>query len=32
LIINIDDLDFVNKKEDLGLIIEKIDKEINGLF
>lgn len=32
LIINVDDLDFVNKKEDLGLIIEKIDKEINGLF
>jgi deoxyadenosine/deoxycytidine kinase len=32
LVINVDDLDFVNKKEDLGLIIEKIDKEINGLF
>jgi deoxyadenosine/deoxycytidine kinase len=32
LIINIDDLDFLNNKEDFAAIVEKIDKEINGLF
>ena len=32
LIIDVDDLDFVEKAEDLGQIIEKIDSEINGLF
>lgn len=32
LIIDVDDLDFVNKPEDLGKIIEIIDAEINGLF
>ncbi|MDA9026206.1 deoxynucleoside kinase [Flavobacteriaceae bacterium] len=32
LIIDVDDLDFVEKKEDLGFIINKIDAEINGLF
>ena len=32
LIIDVDDLDFVNKPEDLGKIIEMIDAEINGLF
>lgn len=32
LIINVDDLDFLNKKEDLATIIEKVDKEVNGLF
>lgn len=32
LVINVDDLDFLNKKEDLALIIEKVDKEVNGLF
>ncbi|MGC6438836.1 MAG: deoxynucleoside kinase [Flavobacteriaceae bacterium] len=32
LIIEVDDLDFVENKEDLGGIINKIDAEINGLF
>ncbi|UBM61844.1 deoxynucleoside kinase [Candidatus Sulfidibacterium hydrothermale] len=31
LIINVDNLDF-NKPEDIGIVIEKIDAEINGLF
>jgi len=31
LIINVDDLDF-SKPEDIGVVIEKIDAEINGLF
>jgi len=32
LVINVDDLDFLNNKEDLATIIEKVDKEVNGLF
>ena len=32
LIIDVDDLDFVEKEDDLGFIINKIDAEINGLF
>ncbi|WP_034061373.1 deoxynucleoside kinase [Lacinutrix jangbogonensis] len=32
LIIDVDDLDFVANPEDLGLILNKIDAEINGLF
>jgi deoxyadenosine/deoxycytidine kinase len=32
LIIDVDHLDFVEKAEDLGEIIKKIDSEINGLF
>lgn len=32
LIINVDDNKFAHKPEDLGLIIEKIDGELNGLF
>jgi deoxyadenosine/deoxycytidine kinase len=32
LVINNDDLDFKNNPEDFGLIIEKVDAEINGLF
>ena len=32
LIIDVVDLDFVEKEEDLGFIINKIDAEINGLF
>jgi deoxyadenosine/deoxycytidine kinase len=32
LVIDVDDLDFVNDPEDLGIIINKIDAEINGLF
>lgn len=32
LIINVDDMDFVNNKEDFASIIEKIDTELNGLF
>lgn len=32
LVINIDDMDFLNNKEDFASIVERIDKEINGLF
>lgn len=32
LIIDVDDMDFENNKEDLGAIISRIDAEINGLF
>jgi deoxyadenosine/deoxycytidine kinase len=32
LILDKDTLDFANKPEDLGLAIEKITAEINGLF
>ena len=32
LIIDVDDLDFVDNPEDLGGIINKIDAQINGLF
>ncbi|APD07841.1 deoxyadenosine/deoxycytidine kinase [Flavobacteriaceae bacterium UJ101] len=32
LIIDIDNLDFVDKKEDLGLVVDKIEAEIHGLF
>jgi len=32
LVVNVDDLDFVEKAEDLGNVIAKIDAEINGLF
>lgn len=32
LIIDVDNLDFENNPEDLGEIISKIDREINGLF
>lgn len=32
LIINVDNLDFKANKEDFGLIIEKVDKELYGLF
>lgn len=32
LIIDIDNLDFVDRKEDLGIIVDKIDAEIHGLF
>ena len=32
LIIDVDELDFQQNKEDLGTIIDKIDAEINGLF
>ena len=32
LIIDVDNLDFVAKPEDLGSIINRIDAEINGLF
>ena len=32
LIIDVDDLDFVAKQEDLGFIINKIEAEIHGLF
>lgn len=32
LVIDVDKLDFVDKPEDLGQVINKIDAEINGLF
>ncbi len=32
LIIEVDDLDFVESQEDFGVILEKIDAELNGLF
>jgi deoxyadenosine/deoxycytidine kinase len=32
LIINVDNLDFVDNPEDLGSIINTIDPEIHGLF
>lgn len=32
LIIETDDLDFVNNNEDLGSIIEQVDKRLFGLF
>jgi deoxyadenosine/deoxycytidine kinase len=32
LIIDVDDRDFINNREDLGMIIDKINAEINGLF
>ncbi|MCE2963049.1 MAG: deoxynucleoside kinase [Chitinophagales bacterium] len=32
LVINVDDLDFLNNKVDLATILEKVDKEVNGLF
>lgn len=32
LIINVDELNFVDKPEDLGEIINKVDRELNGLF
>jgi deoxyadenosine/deoxycytidine kinase len=32
LIINIDDLDFINKSEDLGKIVTAIDSKLHGLF
>lgn len=32
LIVNVDDLDFVEKAEDFGNVIAKIDAQINGLF
>jgi deoxyadenosine/deoxycytidine kinase len=32
LIIEVDNLDFVENQEDLGKIIDKIDAQINGLF
>jgi len=32
LIINVDNLDFKANKEDFGLIVEKVDKELYGLF
>ena len=32
LIVDVDNINFLEKQEDLGLIINKIDAEINGLF
>jgi deoxyadenosine/deoxycytidine kinase len=32
LIIDVDNVDFVNNPEDLGMILNRIDAELNGLF
>lgn len=32
LVINVDNLDFVDNQEDLGYVIDRIDAQINGLF
>ena len=32
LVVDVDEIDFVENKEDLGKIIEKIDAELNGLY
>ena len=32
LIVDVDDLDFVENQEDLGKVVDKIDAQINGLF
>lgn len=32
LVINSDDIDFINRPEDLGVIIQKVQAEIHGLF
>ena len=32
LIIDVDDLNFVDKPEDLGIVVNKINAELNGLF
>jgi len=32
LIIDVDDIDFESVPEDLGMVIEKINAEIHGLF
>ena len=32
LIIDVDNLDFANKPEDLSTVIDKIDAELHGLF
>ena len=32
VIIDVDNIDFVNNPEDLGMIYNKIDRELNGLF
>ena len=32
LIIDVNDLDFVEREEDFGYILDRIDAELNGLF
>lgn len=32
LIINVDEFNFVDNREDLGEIINRVDRELNGLF
>jgi deoxyadenosine/deoxycytidine kinase len=32
LIIDVDNINFVDNPEDLGIILNKIDAELNGLF
>ena len=32
LVVDVNDLDFRNKPEDLGSIIDKVDAQVNGLF
>ena len=32
LVINVDEVDFINRPEDLGVIINKVRAELHGLF
>ena len=32
LIIDVDNLDFANKPEDLGMVVEKVQAKLHGLF
>ncbi|MCC6816706.1 MAG: deoxynucleoside kinase [Saprospiraceae bacterium] len=32
LVVNADELDFINKKEDFGIIVEQVNSHLNGLF
>ena len=32
LVFDVDEINFVDKKEDLGFVIQSIDAEVNGLF
>jgi deoxyadenosine/deoxycytidine kinase len=32
LVIDVDNIDFVNNPEDLGMILNKINADLNGLF
>jgi hypothetical protein len=32
LVINVDELNFAERKEDLGKVIDRIDAQVHGLF